>query len=92
MEEGQRLVIGDGGHCGNVMLTGSVEEHLTPFFVALGACRLGRIRPHTHDHLADAVAAQQRQEGLRRPFDATAAPVLPLLAPPCRRCPDPSST
>jgi hypothetical protein len=39
MEEGQRLVIGDGDHCGNVMLTGSVEEPITPFFVALGACR-----------------------------------------------------
>jgi hypothetical protein len=39
MGEGQRIVVGDGGHYGNVMLTGSVEEPLTPFFVALGACR-----------------------------------------------------
>ena len=38
--------------------------------LALDARRLSRIRPDAHDHLADVVAAQQRQERLRCPRDA----------------------
>ena len=38
--------------------------------LALDARSLGRVRPDAHDHLADVVAAQQRQERLRRTRNA----------------------
>src|SRR5918912_4303510 len=49
---------------------GAVLALATVLCLALDARSLGRVRPDAHDHLADVVAAQQRQERLRRIRDA----------------------